>query len=157
MLHSQSRRGRINARTAALAGTAMAIAGLLSDCVLPDYAAFGVQPVIQAGVPAKVAVSSAGTPEITVSWQPPTNNAPGEIDSYRLYFRHLEGDKWIMLSEIPAGDPLRVVINHRELGNGYFEFGVAAKNLLGESQIHRSSEGTASPGTGWILDWEVKN
>jgi hypothetical protein len=137
-------------------GTTVAIAGLLSDCVLPDYAAFGVQQVIQPGIPATAVVSNAGSPQITVSWQSPSSSAPGDIDSYRLYFRHLEGDKWIMLSEVPAGDPLRIVVTHRELGDGYFEFGVAAKNLLGESQIHRSSESTASPGTGWVLNWKVK-
>ena len=134
----------------------LAILALLSGCVLPDYGGLGVRPVSDPALPARVSVLESGSAQVTVVWEPPVKPWDAAVDSYKVYYRRVTDHEWIMLSEVSPQQSLQVTVDHRELGDGEFEFAVFAESPAGESPIHRSSEATATPSTGWILKWQTR-
>ena len=87
----------------------------------------------------------------TIAWDPdPQGGIP---DSYRMYFRSLGNETWSLLSEVvPDMEPM-FTITQDNLSFGIYEFAVSAVVGGIESDLHTSMDKTASPGTGWFVDW----
>jgi hypothetical protein len=89
-------------------------------------------------------------PQVTLAWDPPTTT----IEMYKMLFRAHGTNDWYLLGQIQAEPNPQYIINHVDVGNGIFDFGVIAANNQGqESVIHTSLDTTAQPDTGWYLVW----
>jgi hypothetical protein len=98
---------------------------------------------------------------ITLKWDEPSYNAIDiiyPIESYELYYR-MRGDLfWFNIGEIPAGNTLEYNLQHKNFGNGMFEFAVRAKNAKGVySPLHVSTDIETEPSGGWYIIWVVTN
>jgi hypothetical protein len=90
-------------------------------------------------------------PEITLAWDP----SPGEVVSYRLYYRNHGAEEWAFIAELPTSDSPECTVAHSNIGDGDFDFGVAAVNAAAiESPMHSSLDATAYP-VSWYLHWEL--
>ena len=89
--------------------------------------------------------------QITLAWDP----SPSAVDSYKIIFRVHGTEEWFVLNQISAVPEPEIIVNHADLGNGMFDFGVIAVDSESrESAIHISLDVTADPDTGWYLTWE---
>jgi hypothetical protein len=90
-------------------------------------------------------------PQVTLAWDPP----PTTVETYKLLFRVHDTNDWYLLGQIQAEPNPQYVINHADIGNGIFDFGVVAANSQGQdSNMHTSLDITAQPDTGWYLVWQ---
>jgi hypothetical protein len=90
-------------------------------------------------------------PQVTLAWDPPET----AVESYKLLFRAHGTNDWYLLGQIQAEPNPQYVINHADVGDGVFDFGVTAANSQGhESSMHTSMDTTAQPDTGWYLVWQ---
>jgi len=87
----------------------------------------------------------------TIVWDPdPESGIP---DAYRMYFRSRGDESWNLLSEVaPDTEPV-FDVTQDNLSFGIYEFAVSAVAAGVESDLHTSMDDTASPGTGWFVDW----
>lgn len=87
----------------------------------------------------------------TIVWNPdPQSGIP---DSYRMYFRSRGDEPWSLLSEVVPDIEPSFTITQDNLSFGIYEFAVSAVAAGVESDLHTSMDDTASPGTGWFVDW----
>ena len=141
------------ARIGRVWGTAVLCAGLIgavaatSGCAVYFVEEFLEDPAagLKGATPAM-----ATADQVVLAWDAP----PGLVQSYRVYFRiHGETD-WVLMEEIPAVPSPQYTVLHSTLGNGQFDFGVIAVYASDESAVHTSLDQTASPQTGWYLEWQ---
>ena len=122
------------------------LVGLEAGCVLSDPAAFLKEP---APPPTAVMVESSAD-VIILQWDPPVSEIARYLVSYRVH----KGTHWVLLGTAPAAPLPEFTIPHADLGNGDFDFSIAAENPAGErSDLHMSLDPTAQPPTGWFLRW----
>jgi hypothetical protein len=145
-------------RNVAALSAAMALSLLSWSCILPDLEGFGAKAVKETHLPLTVVALASGSPQITLHWQPPAGAVPGSIWRYLVYYRRVgmwltAGTTWSLLAEMPASGSPDVVVDRNALGDGVYEFAVTAIGAGGESAVHRSSDATAEPATGWVLKW----
>ncbi len=87
----------------------------------------------------------------TILWDlDPQSGIP---DTYRMYFRNRGEEPWSLLSEVVPDIEPAFTITQDNLSFGIYEFAVSV--IVGgvESDLHTSMDDTASPGTGWFVDW----
>ena len=147
-------RGRVVAGWAA----ALTVSLLSWSCILPDLSGFGARPVDEMSVGLTVVAVASTSPRITLRWQPAVNTIPGSVWKYMVYYRRMgtwltADTTWSLLAEVPASDSPQVAVDRMRLGDGTYEFAVTAIGAGGESTVHRSSDATAEPATGWVLRW----
>lgn len=88
--------------------------------------------------------------QLTLAWDPP----PSAVVSYRLSYRIHGTSAWSLLAEIAAAASPEYTIDHAELGDGEFDFGVVAvAEDEAQSAMHTSLDRTAQPECGWYLRW----
>jgi hypothetical protein len=88
--------------------------------------------------------------QLTLAWDPP----PSPVSSYKLFYRIHGTATWALLDEIGAAAAPEYTVDHANLGNGDFDFGVVAvAEDQAESQMHTSLDNTAQPDCGWYLCW----
>jgi len=88
--------------------------------------------------------------ELTLAWDPPAS----EVASYRLFYRLHGASAWILLNEVGAAPAPECTVDHAEVGDGEFDFGVVAvAEDEAQSQMHTSLDDTAQPECGWYLRW----
>ena len=77
------------------------------------------------------------------------------VESFNLYYKaHSEGN-WILVDTIVYSLTPEFTIDHSQMGNGSWDFGITAVDSEGiESDKHSSLDHTASPATGWYLIWD---
>jgi len=89
----------------------------------------------------------------SIAWDPdPLSGIP---DTYRMYFRSRGAEPWSFLSEVTPDIEPEFTINQDNLSFGIYEFAVSAVIGGVESNLHTSMDDTASPGTGWFVDWHL--
>ncbi|MCK5201607.1 MAG: hypothetical protein KAR21_24805, partial [Spirochaetales bacterium] len=87
----------------------------------------------------------------TIAWDPdPQSGVP---DAYRMYFRSRGNEPWSLLSEVVPDIEPAFTITQDNLSFGIYEFAVSVVVGGVESGLHTSMDDTASPGTGWFVDW----
>ena len=87
----------------------------------------------------------------SIVWDPdPQSGIP---DSYRMYFRSRGDEPWSLLSEVAPDIEPTFTITQDNFSFGIYEFAVSAVAAGVESDLHTSMDDTASPGTGWFVDW----
>lgn len=87
---------------------------------------------------------------ITLEWDPSAST----VSSYELYFRIHGTTDWRLLGSTIAAARPEYTIQHSDMGNGEFDFAVAAVNGEGtRSDYHTSLDETATPDTGWYVIW----
>ncbi len=128
---------------------------IFSGCPLYTMAAFkqeleGEKPGGQIGAdPIEVFSDQL---QVTLAWDSP----PSAVDSYKILFRMHGTEEWFLLNQIPAVPTPEIIIDHADLGNGMFDFGITAVDSGGlESVVHISLDVTAEPDTGWYLTWQL--
>jgi hypothetical protein len=124
------------------------VVSFLSGCVLYDPAVFQ-----KAATPAAAAVMvTSSADQITLQWDPPAS----EVAKYIVSFRIHGETNWIpLLPEVPAVPAPEFTVLYAQLGDGDFDFAIAAENSVGErSNLHMSLDPTAQPPTGWYLHWK---
>ena len=120
------------------------------SCRLPLYTSF-----LQKSYPSS-STESGERIEITedtftIAWDPDPQS--GTPDEYKMYFR-TRGDKpWNLLSDVSPNTEPSFTISLDNLSYGEYEFAVSAVSGGIESDLHTSLDDTASPGTGWYVDW----
>jgi hypothetical protein len=88
--------------------------------------------------------------QLTLAWDPPAS----PVSSYKLFYRIHETGTWALLDQIAATGAPEDTIDHANLGNGEFDFGVVAvAEDAAESPMHTSLDNTAQPECGWYLRW----
>lgn len=87
----------------------------------------------------------------SIVWDPDSQS--GIPDSYRMYFRSRGDEPWNLLSEVVPDIEPAFTISQDNLSYGIYEFAVSAVAGGIESDLHTSMDDTASPGTGWFVDW----
>jgi len=96
-------------------------------------------------------------PKLTLAWDPPLSdipNRPSEVASYQIYCREHGTSYWRLLGEIPASSHPEYTVEHRQLGNGLFDFAVRAVTTSGQaSPLHSSLDSSADPVSGWYVLW----
>lgn len=92
---------------------------------------------------------------ITLSWDSPdTSSQESSVTSYKIFYREHNTSKWSLLEEKTDLSDLSYRINHKDLGNGEYDFAVSAVyNNSAESNYHTSLDVTANPNTGWYVLW----
>jgi hypothetical protein len=90
--------------------------------------------------------------EVTLAWDPP----PSSVATYKVFFRIHDTSTWYSLTDSLTADPApQYTVQHSDVDNGIFDFGVVAVNAeSAASSMHMSVETTAQPDTGWFLVWE---
>ncbi len=126
----------------------------MANCAMPDLGAFQSQAPRERHVGGSGVVTLVPSTPFFLRWTPPPNE--GAVTGYRVYFRSflgrtMEDGRWVLLREAPAGADPGIVVNAGEMPDGVYEMGVSAVGPGGESALHRSSDPTASPSTGWSL------
>ncbi len=94
---------------------------------------------------------------ILVAWDPPASPSTGASGTaaYYVYYRRYGGGSWRTLGCIAASERPEFIIRHEDVGDGAWEFGVAAVAGSGrQSATHASVDDTASPFGGWHIRWE---
>ena len=96
-------------------------------------------------------------PKLTLAWDPPLSGIPNrqsEVVNYQIYYREHGTDYWRFLAEIPATPHPEYTVEHRQLGNGLFDFAVSAVTKSGQaSPLHSSLDSSADPISGWYVLW----
>jgi hypothetical protein len=119
---------------------------LLHACVLYDYNAF-------AKAASKAVLVKSDAEQFTLSWDP----SSGDVAGYKVYFRIHGSTEWVLLGNVPAGSEPEMVVLHSTLGDGEYDFAVAAVDSSGHaSSLASSLDTTADPSTGWYLQWQLK-
>ncbi|MCS7183919.1 MAG: fibronectin type III domain-containing protein [Patescibacteria group bacterium] len=78
--------------------------------------------------------ATPGNKEVTLSWNPPTNNGGSMIDSYLLYYRKEGENNWRYLFDFPAYPTSNYKFTHQDLENGItYHYQIQAKNQFGIS------------------------
>lgn len=85
--------------------------------------------------------------EVTLEWDD-TNSELSIL--YRIYYKAHEETDWIFLTETNL---LYVKINNVLLDYGKWDFAVSAILNQVESELHTCFDDTATPSTGWYLNW----
>ena len=89
----------------------------------------------------------------TIAWDyDPMSGIP---DLYRMYYRNRGDELWNLLSEVNPDIEPTFIITQDNLSFGIYEFAVSAVSGGVESDLHTSMDDTASPGTGWFVDWHL--
>jgi hypothetical protein len=90
--------------------------------------------------------------QVTLAWDP----APSSVATYKVFFRIHDTSTWYSLTDTLTADPApQYTVQHSDVDNGIFDFGVVAVNAeSAASRMHMSVETTAQPDTGWFLVWE---
>lgn len=86
----------------------------------------------------------------TVSW----SNSETTADSYKIYYRAHGSSDWIYLSTTASGSVLEYTIDQSILPYGTYDIAVSTVTGSLESELHTSMDDTASPSTGWYIDWQ---
>ncbi len=93
---------------------------------------------------------------ISLSWDPPAGGLPGMlgVSSYRIYYRPHDTLAYTMIAEVPASSGTSYQLSHAAIGDGQFDFAVAAINGIGlSSDLHESVDWNAAPMGGWYIIW----
>lgn len=93
---------------------------------------------------------------ITLAWDSPDIEEVQEcsVTSYKIFYREHSTSKWTLLTEKTDLSELSYRINHKDIGNGEYDFAVSAVyNDSVESSYHTSLDNTADPDTGWYILW----
>lgn len=86
----------------------------------------------------------------TLAWDP----AEGDITGYEVFYRAHGNTSWTQLDETGVSDTPRYTVSSSELDYGTYEFAVRATiSGGGTTEYHTSLDSTASPESGWYLDW----
>jgi hypothetical protein len=119
----------------------VALTGLISGCVLPDYRAFlkneGSEIVITAD-------------KVVLQWNPPAD----PVAKYEVFYRAHGTSNWTKIGEVAAAPQPVYTVQQATVGSGQFDFAVVATNASGDnSEMHTSLDPTANPNTGWYVSW----
>jgi len=92
---------------------------------------------------------------ITLAWDSPdTSSQESSVTSYKIFYREHNSSKWNLLTEKTDLSNLSYRIDHKDMGNGEYDFAVSAiYNNSVESNYHSSLDVTANPNTGWYILW----
>ena len=134
-----------------------AVCILTANCAMPDLGVFQGdlpsqgRPVASAGI----AILARSTP-FTLRWSPAPQETEGAVSGYRVYYRPLPGrpmddGAWVLLGEVAASADPCITVGPGAIPDGVYEMAVSAVGPGGESALHRSSDATAVPSTGWAL------
>lgn len=91
--------------------------------------------------------------QITLEWDPPSTGA-SSVASYAVSYRVHGASSWTVLATVPASSQPSYSVLHSAIGDGSYDFAVAAVDSTGTSSpLHTSLDPTADPTTGWYLTW----
>ena len=97
------------------------------------------------------------SPRLTLAWDPPLTdspNRPTEVASYVIYYREHGTIGWQLLDEIPANENPQYTVDHKQLGDGLYDFAIRAIAVGGDSSpLHSSLDSSADPISGWYVFW----
>ena len=89
----------------------------------------------------------------TLAWNPPSEvDGTDSVYGYRIYYRPHGEQKWFILDTLERSRTEYTVI-YPKIDYGEYEFAVASIQAGDESDLHTSLDTTATPGTGWYLEW----
>ena len=91
--------------------------------------------------------------QATLQWDSPPSG-PLQVVSYIVSYRVHGTSNWKMLATVPASSQPEYTVLRSAVGNGSFDFAVAAVDSTGASSpLHTSLDPTADPASGWYLTW----
>lgn len=96
--------------------------------------------------------------EFVLQWEPPSEIGSGNTSfTYTLYYREYPGSVtsgWTELGTADASNRSRFRVDGLKLAPGAYEFGIRTVDADGNSSdMHTSTDWSADPATGWILNW----
>lgn len=98
------------------------------------------------------AISSKAS-QVDLQWDPPASGA-SQVVSYAVSYRVHGTSAWTPLATVLATAQPSYIVLRTAIGNGEFDFAVAAVDSTGAtSPLHTSLDVTADPTTGWFLSW----
>ncbi len=116
---------------------------LLTACELPDWSAL-FKDQDQREI-------TTSADEIVLEWDAPPETA---VAQYQVYVRNHGAANWQVMETIDAIPLPEYTVIYSTLGNGKYDFAVAAVSAEGiSSAYHSSLDPTAMPETGWYLVW----
>mgnify|MGYP000966105626 CR=1 FL=1 len=94
---------------------------------------------------------------LALAWEADDTGIDGSGDTvarFNVYYRELGTLPWVFLSATPDGSPATTINRGVLIGGGSFEFAVQSVYADGTtSELHKSSDFSASPPGGWYLKW----
>jgi len=97
-------------------------------------------------------ISSTAT-QVTLQWDQPVSGG-SQVVSYTVSYRVHGTSTWNLLATVPASSQPSFTVLRSAVGQGDFDFAVAAVDSNGAaSTLHTSLDPTADPASGWYLTW----